>query len=191
MFLNCGVGEDSWESLGLQVHPKGDQFWVFIGRTDVEAETPILWPPDCEELTHWKRPWCWERLRAGGEGDDRGWDGWTASSTRWTWVWVDSGSWWWTGRPGVLLFMGSQRIRHNWATKLRIMNTTALRKSWKPASEESISDKSAYLSLISEFYMSLFRKIAHNKEYDVNILPDSYSIKEMRAIHQTLPETDN
>jgi len=59
-------------------------------------------------------PWCWERLRAGGEEDDRGWDGWMASSTRWTWVWMDSGGWWWTGRPGVLRLMGSQRIRHNW-----------------------------------------------------------------------------
>ena len=73
------------------VHPKGDQSWVFIGRTDAEAETPILWPPDAE-LTHWKRPWCLEGLGAGGEGDDRGWDGWMASQTRWTWVWVNSGS---------------------------------------------------------------------------------------------------
>ena len=72
----------------------------------------------CEELTHLKRPRCWERLRAGGEGDDRGWDGWMASMTQWTWVCVDSGSWWWTGRPGVLGFMGSQRVRHNWATEL-------------------------------------------------------------------------
>ena len=56
----------------------------------------------CEELTHWKRPWCWEGLGAGGEGDDRGWDGWMASATRWAWVWVNSGSWWWTGRPGLL-----------------------------------------------------------------------------------------
>ena len=71
-----------------------------------------------EELTHWKRLWCWERLRAGGEGDDPGWDGWMASRTRWTWVWVNSGRWWWTGRPGVLQFMGSQRVRHNWATEL-------------------------------------------------------------------------
>ena len=69
-------------------------------------------------LTHLKRPWCWERLRAGGEGDDRGWDGWMASLTQWTWVWVNSGSWWWTGRPGVLRFMGLQRVRHNWATEL-------------------------------------------------------------------------
>ena len=65
-----------------------------------------------------KRPWCWERLRAGGEGDDRGWDGWMSSPTQWTWVLVDSGSWWWTGRPGMLRFMGSQRVGHDWATEL-------------------------------------------------------------------------
>ena len=56
----------------------------------------------CEELTHWKRPWCWEKLKVGGEGDNRGWDGWMASLTQWTWVWVNSRSWWWTRRPGVL-----------------------------------------------------------------------------------------
>ena len=61
----------------------------------------------CEDLTHWKRPWCWERLKAGGEGDDRGWDGWMASPTQWTWVWTSSRSWWWTGKPGVLHYMGS------------------------------------------------------------------------------------
>ena len=72
----------------------------------------------CEELTHWKRPWCWEGLGAGGEGDDRGWDGWMASSTQWTWVWVNSGSWWWTGRPGMLWFMESQRVGHGWVTEL-------------------------------------------------------------------------
>ena len=76
----------------MSCEAKGDQSWVFIGRTDVEAETPILWPPDNEELTHLKRPLFWERLRAGGEGDDR-WDGWMASPTQWTWVWEDSGSW--------------------------------------------------------------------------------------------------
>ena len=69
-------------------------------------------------LTHWKRPWCWERLGAGGEGDDRRWDGWMASPTYCTWVWVNSGSWWWTGRPGVLRFTGLQRVRHDWATDL-------------------------------------------------------------------------
>ena len=70
-------------------------------------------------LTHFKRSWCWEGLRAGGKGDDRWWDGWMASPTQWTWVWVKSGSWWWTGRPGVLRFMGSQRVLHNWATELK------------------------------------------------------------------------
>ena len=74
------------------VHPKGNQSWIFIGRTDVKAETPILWPP--KELTHLKILWCWERLIVGGEVDDRGWDGWMASPTRWTWVWVNSRSWW-------------------------------------------------------------------------------------------------
>ena len=72
----------------------------------------------CEVLTHWKRLWSWEGLGAGGEGDDRGWDGWMASSTQRTWVWVNSRSWWWTGRPGVLQSKGSQRVRHNWATEL-------------------------------------------------------------------------
>ena len=72
----------------------------------------------CEVLTHWKRLWCWEGLGTGGEGDDRGWDGWTTSPTWCTWVWVNSGSWWWTGRPGMLRFMGSQRVRHNRATEL-------------------------------------------------------------------------
>ena len=72
----------------------------------------------CKELTHWTRLWCWEGLGAGGEGDNRGWDGWMASPTWWTWVWVNSESWWWTGRPGVLRFMGLQRVRHDWATEL-------------------------------------------------------------------------
>ena len=71
-----------------------------------------------EELTHLKRPWCWERLKVGGEGDNRGWGGWMASPTQWTWVWVDSGSWWWTGRPGVLRFTELQRVGHDWATEL-------------------------------------------------------------------------
>ena len=100
------------------VNPKGNQAWIFIGRADTEAETPILWPPDAnKELTHWKRPWTWERLKAGGEGDNRGWDSWIASLTRWTWVWASSRSWW-TGNPGVLQFMGSQSVVHNWATEL-------------------------------------------------------------------------
>ena len=100
------------------VHAKGDQSWVFIGRTDAEAESPILWPPDAKSWLIWKDPDAGERLRAGGEGDNRGWDGWMASLTQWTWVWVDSGSWWWTGRPDVLQSMGSQGVGHNRETEL-------------------------------------------------------------------------
>ena len=99
---------------------KGNQPWIHFGRTDVEAEAPIIWPPDGEELTHLKRPWCWERLRARGEGDDRGWDGWMTSLTQWTWVWVDSGSWWWIGRPGMLRFMGSKELDMDWETELKL-----------------------------------------------------------------------
>ena len=72
----------------------------------------------CKELTHWKRPWCWERLRAEEEGDNRGWDSWMTSPTQWTWVWVGFGSWCWTGRPGMLRFMGLQRVGHDWVTEL-------------------------------------------------------------------------
>ena len=72
MLLNCGAGENSWESFGLQgdqpVNPKGKQPWIFIGRTDAEAEAPVLWASDVKKITHWKRPWCWERLRAGVGG---------------------------------------------------------------------------------------------------------------------------
>ena len=101
------------------VYHKGDQSWVFIGRTDAEAETPVLWPPHAKSWLIRKDPDAGGRdWRAGGEGDNRGWDGWMASPTWWTWVWVNSGSWWWTGRAGVLWFMGSQRVRHDWATEL-------------------------------------------------------------------------
>ena len=93
-------------------------FFNFMSNT---INTLATW---CKELTHLKRLWCWERMKVGGEGDDRGWDGWMASPTQWTWVWVDSGSWWWTGRPGVLRFMWSQRVRHDWSTELIIESWT-------------------------------------------------------------------
>jgi len=80
-----------------------------------KSNTLATW---CEELTHLKRPWCWERLRAGGEGDGRGWDGWMASPIQWTLVWVDSINWWWTRRPGMLQFMESQRVGNEWVTEL-------------------------------------------------------------------------
>ena len=122
MLLNCGVGGDSWESLGLQGDPISPSWrrsvlgvhwkdWCWSWNSNTLATS-------CEELTHWKRPWCLEGLGTGGEGDDRGWDGWMASPTQWAWVWVNSGTWWWTGRPGVLRFMGSQRVGHDWETEL-------------------------------------------------------------------------
>ena len=131
ILLNCGVEEDSWEFLGMQGDPTSPSWrrsvlavhwrdWCWSWNSNTLA---ISWG----ELTHLKRPWCWERLRARGKGDDRGWDGWMASLTQWTWVWVDSSSWWWTGRPGVLRFVGSQRVRHDWATEL---NWTKLNKFW-------------------------------------------------------------
>ena len=91
-----------------------------------------------EELTHWKRPWCWERLKAGGEGDDRGWDGWMASLTWWTWVWASSGSRWWTGKPGMMLSMGSQRVGHDWVTEMNWIEQRSMcaysvvSDSWQP-----------------------------------------------------------
>ena len=100
------------------VHPKGNLSWILYWKdwcSSWNSNTLATW---WEELTHWKRPWSWKRLKAGGEGDDRGWDGWITSLTQWTWIWVDSGSWWWTGRPGVLQSMGLQRVRHNWVTEL-------------------------------------------------------------------------
>ena len=98
MLLNCGVGEDSWESLGLQGDPASPSYRISVLSVHWKdwcwswnSNTLATW---CKELTHLKRPWCWERLRAGGEGDNRGWDCWMALPTQWTWVWVNSGSWW-------------------------------------------------------------------------------------------------
>ena len=120
MLLNCEASEKTLESpldcKEIQlVHPKGSQSWTFIRRTDAEAETPVLWPP---HANNWTRRWYWERLKAGGEGDDRGWDGWMTSLMRYTWVWASSGSWWWTGKPGMLQSRGLQRVGHDWVTGL-------------------------------------------------------------------------
>ena len=99
------------------VHSEGDYPSDFFGRNDAKAETPVVWPPHVKSWLFGK-DWCWEGLQVGGEGDDRGWDGWMASPTQGTWVWVNSRSCWWTGRPGVLRFMGFQRVGHDWATEL-------------------------------------------------------------------------
>ena len=129
--LICGVREDSWEFLGLQRDPTSP--------SKRKSILNIHWKDRCwswnsnmlatwwEELTHWKRPWCWERLKAGEKGDDRGWDCWMASPKSpiwWTWVRVGSGSWWWTRKPGALESVGSQRVRHNWATELNWTKST-------------------------------------------------------------------
>ena len=131
MLLNCGVREDSWVSLDLQGDPTSPskrklvmnihwKDWCWSWNSNILATL-------CEELTHWKRPWCWEKLKVGGEGKDRGWDGWMASPTQWTWVWVNSRSWWWTGRPAVLQSMRAQRVRHDWMTELnRYLHVTVV-----------------------------------------------------------------
>ena len=113
--------EDSCDSVRLQ--GEGNQSWIFIGRTDAEAETPILWPPHSKSWLIGKDP---DAGRDSGQKEKgtTGWDGWMASPTRCTWVWVNSGSWWWTGRPVVLRFMKSQRVGHDWVTEL---NWTELR----------------------------------------------------------------
>ena len=99
------------------VYIKGDQCWVFIGRTDAEAETQYFGTL-IERADSFAKTLILGKIEARGEGDDRGRDGWIASLTQWIWVWVNSGSWWWTGRPGVLHFMGSQRVVHDWGTEL-------------------------------------------------------------------------
>ena len=115
------------------VHPKGNQSWIFIGRTDAEAETPILRPPYVKNWLIWKDPDAGKDWRQEEKGTP-GWDGWMASPNQWTWVWVNSRSWWWTGRPGVLQSMGLQRVGHSWATEL---NWTSLTQ-WKLIYPQSI-----------------------------------------------------
>ena len=119
MFLNCGVGEDSWESLDCKeiqpVHPKGNQSWSHLKDWCWSWNSNAL-PPWVKELTHLNWPWRWERLKVGGEGDDRRWGGWMASLIQW--VWVSSRNWWWTGRPGILQSMVLQTVGHDWATEL-------------------------------------------------------------------------
>ena len=130
MFLNCGIGGDSWvpELQGDGTSP----FWRRSALGVLWREWCYSWSSttlatSCKELTHWKRLWCWEGLEAGGKGDDRGWDGSMASPTPQTWVCVDSGCYWWTGRHGVLRFRGTQRVGHYWATEL---NCTAIMETF-------------------------------------------------------------
>ena len=105
------------------VHPKGNQSWCSLEGLMLKLKLQNFGHL-MQKLTQWKRPWCWERFKAGGEGDDRGWAGSEASPSLWTWVWVSSGSWWWTGRPGVL---HSQRVRQDWVTELNWSDWTELK----------------------------------------------------------------
>ena len=97
------------QSILKEISPEYSLDWCWSWN----SSTLATW---CKELTHSKRPWCWERLKEGRKGDDREWDGWMASPTQWTWIWVNSGSWRWTGRHGVLQSMGLQRVRHDWVS---------------------------------------------------------------------------
>ena len=140
------------------VHSDGHQPWDFFGRNDAKAETSTL-ATFCKELTHWKRLWCWEGLGAGEEGDNRGWDDWMASPTRWKWVWVNSGSWWWTGRPGMLRFMRSQRVGHDWATELNLRTKSIVYSHLKCNTNLTGSLYSLYCSVTTwphSFFFSLF-----------------------------------
>ena len=131
------------------VHPKRNQSLVFIGRTDAEAEnsnTEVTW---YKELTHWKRPWCWERLKAGGEGDNRECDGWMVSPTQWKWVWESSAGWWWTGKPGVLQSVGWKGVRQAWATELNQLKES--RRSHMLQLRLGISSVQFSCSVISDF----------------------------------------
>ena len=107
------------KEISLNIHWK-DWCWSW------NSNTLATW---CEKWTHWKSPWCWERLKARGEAGDRGWDAWMASLIRWTWVWVSSRSWWWTGKHGILQSLGSQRVGHDWATELNWMQLNIRKKN--------------------------------------------------------------
>ena len=118
MILNCDVGEDSWASLGLARRYNQSILKEISSEHSLEG---LMLKLKLQYFGHLMRrtdsfenPWCWERLKAGGEGDDRGWDGWMTSPTQWTWVWVSARSWWWTGKPGVLQSTGLQTQLGNW-----------------------------------------------------------------------------
>ena len=117
MLLNCGVGEDSRESLWTAMRSNWSILKEISSEYSLQGLMLKLELQYFGHLTHKKRPWCWERLKTGREGDDRGWDDWMASSIQWTCIWANSGRWWRTGKPGVLQSMGSQRVGHDLATE--------------------------------------------------------------------------
>ena len=124
-----------------------------------------------------KRPWCWERLKVGGEGDDRGWDGWMASLTQWTWVWVNSGSWWWTGKPSVLQTMGPQRVGHDWVT-------TAL--NWTAAIEIQCGCEFGSLGLLYKYKLISFYVLFIIFHHQLNVIYISVHVWMYKYIHKHL-----
>ena len=124
------------------VHPNWDQSWVFIGRTDAEAETPVLWPPDAKNWLIWKDPDAGKDWRQEEKGMIEDWDGWMVSPTQWTWVLVNSRSWWWTGRPDMLQSMRSQRVRHDWVTELNGIIFTHIKKQRHYFADKGLSNQS-------------------------------------------------
>ena len=152
---NCDAGEDSWESLGIKevkpVNPKGNQQWVFIGRIDAEAEAPIIWPPDAKTWLI-RRPWYWERLKAGGEWDDRGWDGWISSSTQWTWVWANS----YSEEQGSLVCCspwGSLRVGHGLATDQLSIYSSSISAPFLPLRATNSYYKCSQIWVINDVIM--------------------------------------
>ena len=136
MLSNYAAGEDSWKSLGQQ----GDQRKLTLNIHWKDwcsswSSSPLAtW---CEDLTHWKRPICRGRLRAGGEGGDPGWHGWMASATQWTWVWASSGSWWQTGKLGMLQSIGLQRDRIEWLNWIQLMSHIINKFIWEGKIEQN------------------------------------------------------
>ena len=164
-----------------------------MGRTDIEAETPVLWPPDAKSCLFWKdadagKDWG----QVGGEGDDRGWDCWMASLTQWTWVWVNSGSWWWTGRPGVLRFMGLQRVGHDWVTELNWteehswFSSTGRRWEGESGGEKGWS----YFHLVTPVDRSCFkRKLTQVRKQCWEMKGYQILLTSFEYIHPTVSET--
>ena len=172
MLLNCGAREDSWEFLGLARRSSQSILKEISPEYSLEGLMLKLklqyFGHLMEELIHWKRPWGWERLKVGGEGDDKGWDGWMASLTQWTWVWVSSGSWWWTGKPGVLQSMVSRRVGHDWVTELNwTESATRLDLSWRwrsPALMRDLTPQSVLGNQTLRTTMVIFPGGANGKE---------------------------
>ena len=138
----------------------------------------------CEELTHWKRPWCWEGLGAGGEGDNRGWDGWMASPTWWAWVWVNSRSWWWTGKPGVLRFTGLQRVGHNWVTELNWTEAAEVGKgNGTPLQDPTLAWKTPWMEEPGRLRMMGSLRVGHDRETSLSL----FTFKHWRRKWQPTP----